>query len=161
MSYIDHVIQPGESIVYRAPLHWVIYTRGLGIAAVGVAITAAGLVTAQTEPSGSSDLIPMAIAALGVLVLGLAAISLAGSFIRRRTTEIAVTSKRVIYKTGFVRRLTSELSVDKIETVLVDQSVLGRVFNFGTVIVRGTGGGLEPVPDIDDPLTFRSRLTAR
>jgi uncharacterized membrane protein YdbT with pleckstrin-like domain len=85
---------------------------------------------------------------------------LLAAFIRRHTTEIAVTSRRAIYKTGVIRRITSEISVDKIETVLVDQSILGRILNFGTIVIRGTGGGLEPVRNIGDPLTFRSKLTA-
>ena len=49
---------------------------------------------------------------------------------------------------------------DKIENVDVDQSLLGRIFGDGTVVVRGTGGSLEPIRMISDPLTFRSHITA-
>ena len=161
MSYVERVIQPGEEVVYRAPLHWVMYVPGLALLAVGVAALAFSAAAVRSAPDQARALGELAVAGLGVIAIFAAALSLIAAFIRRRTTEIAVTSKRVIYKTGLIRRLTSELSVDKIETVLVEQGILGRLLNYGTVIIRGTGGGLEPVHNIDDPLTFRSQLTAR
>ena len=161
MSYVEHVIQPGETLVYRAPIHWVIYAPGLALAAMSAVILGYGSTTGGGAAGSWQDLGHSAIVVVGALGLALAALMLIGAFIRRHTTEIAVTSRRAIYKTGIVRRVTSEISVDKIETVLVDQSVLGRIFNFGTIVIRGTGGGLEPVRNIDDPLTFRSKLTAR
>jgi hypothetical protein len=51
--------------------------------------------------------------------------------------------------------------MDKVESVDVDQSVLGRIFNYGDVTIRGTGASLEPLHMIEDPLTFRSHVTAR
>lgn len=161
MSYVEHVIQPGETLVYRAPLHWVIYVPGLALAAASIALLGFGLATDRSAPGSWEDVGYLAIVGVGALGLLVAAVILIGAFIRRHTTEVAVTSRRAIYKTGLVRRMTSEISVDKVETVLVDQGVLGRILNFGTVIIRGTGGGLEPVRNIDDPLTFRSKLTAR
>lgn len=161
MSYVDRVIQPGETLVYRAPLHWVIYATGLALAAISAIVIIYGVASDRGQPGSLQDVVHLAIVAVGGVGLFVAALSLIGASIRRHTTEIAVTSKRVIYKTGIVRRITSEISVEKIETVLVEQSILGRVLNFGTVIIRGTGGGLEPVRNIDDPLTFRSKLTAR
>jgi len=161
MSYVEHVIQPGETLVYRAPLHWIVYVQGLVLAAAGVVILGWGLGMPAADTGGWQAILRVALLAVGVFVLLAAAISLIVAFIRRHTTEIAVTSRRAIYKTGVVRRITSEISVDKIETVLVDQSVLGRILNFGTIVIRGTGGGLEPVRNIGDPLTFRSKLTAR
>ncbi|HEX9463888.1 MAG TPA: PH domain-containing protein [Alphaproteobacteria bacterium] len=161
MSYVDRVIQPGEDVVYRAPLHWVIYARGLLFLAVGGLALVIGGSFAATEPDKMRGIGELAIAGLGLIAVIAGAISVIVAFVRRRTTEIAVTTRRVIYKTGVIRRLTSELSVEKIETVLVEQGILGRILNYGTVIIRGTGGGLEPVQNIDDPLTFRSKLTAR
>lgn len=161
MSYVEQVIQPGETLVYRAPLHWVIYVPGLALAAASIALLGFGLATDRGARGSWDDVGYLAIVAVGAFGLFVAAVILIGAFIRRHTTEVAVTSRRAIYKTGLVRRTTSEISVDKVETVLVDQGVLGRILNFGTVIIRGTGGGLEPVRNIDDPLTFRSKLTAR
>jgi uncharacterized membrane protein YdbT with pleckstrin-like domain len=82
------------------------------------------------------------------------------AFIRRATTELAVTDHRVIYKSGLLSRHTIEMNRDKVESVDVDQSLLGRIFGYGTVIVRGTGGSLEPIRNIGDPLTFRSYIAA-
>ncbi len=161
MSYVEHVIQPGETLVYRAPLHWVIYAPGLALALVSIVVAAYGASIDHSTPGSWQDVVHWTIVAVGACGLFVAALSLIGAFIRKHTTEVAVTSRRAIYKTGLVRRITSEISVEKIETVLVDQSILGRMLNFGTVVIRGTGGGLEPVRNIDDPLTFRSKLTAR
>ena len=160
MSYVEHVIQPGETLVYRAPLHWIVYVRGMTLAVIGVIVLAYGASSPEGPPGSWQDILHVAIMAIGAFLLLVAALSLAAAFIRRHTTEIAVTSRRAIYKTGVVRRITSEISVDKIETVLVDQGILGRILNFGTIVIRGTGGGLEPVRNIGDPLTFRSKLTA-
>ena len=161
MSYVDRVVQPGEDIVYRVPLHWVIYAPGLACLAIGIAGLAGAASLGSHEPGQGPGIVQLGLAGVGLIALFAAAVSLIGAFIHRRTTEIAVTSRRVIYKTGLIRRLTSEISVTKIETVLVEQGILGRILNYGTVIIRGTGGGLEPVHNIDDPLTFRSQLTAR
>ena len=163
MSYVERVIQPGETLVYRAPLHWIVYVRGVTLAVIALLVLGYGADRApgsDVPPGSWQDMVHMTILTVGALVLLAAVLSLAAAFIRRHTTEIAVTSRRAIYKTGVVRRLTSEISVDKIETVLVDQGILGRILNFGTIVIRGTGGGLEPVRNIGDPLTFRSKLTA-
>ena len=71
-----------------------------------------------------------------------------------------MTDRRVVYKTGLIRRHTIEMNMDKVESVNVDQSILGRIFGYGTVDIRGTGGGLEPLRNIRDPLAFRNHVTA-
>src|SRR4029077_5395305 len=81
-------------------------------------------------------------------------------FIRRATTELAVTDHRALYKSGLRSWHTIEMNRDKVERVDSDQSLLGRIFGYGTVIVRGTGGSLEPIRNIGDPLNFRCFLTA-
>jgi uncharacterized membrane protein YdbT with pleckstrin-like domain len=67
---------------------------------------------------------------------------------------------RVIYKAGLFSRHTIEMSLGKVESVDVDRSILGRIFGYGTVVVRGTGGSLEPIRNIGDPLAFRNNITA-
>ena len=90
----------------------------------------------------------------------LGAVSAIAALIERATTELAVTDRRVIYKTGIFQRHSMEMNLSKVETVGVNQSILGRLLGYGTVIVRGTGGSFEPIPFIGDPLTFRSHITA-
>lgn len=80
---------------------------------------------------------------------------LIAAWIKYKTTELAITNKRVIAKFGFVSRRTVELNIQKIETVQVEQSVLGRLFDYGTIIVAGGGNPFAPVPGISDPLAFR------
>jgi uncharacterized membrane protein YdbT with pleckstrin-like domain len=94
---------------------------------------------------------------LGVLltpiVIGL--FILVPAIVKYRSTELAVTNKRVIAKFGFVSRHTIELNVVKIESVQVEQGVLGRMFDFGSIIVAGGGNPFAPVAGISDPLGFR------
>ena len=72
-----------------------------------------------------------------------------------------MTDRRIVYKRGFIRRHTVEMNMDKVESVDVDQSILGRMLNFGDITIRGTGVGIEPLHDVDAPLEFRNQVTAR
>ena len=83
------------------------------------------------------------------------------ALIARRTTELAITTDRVIAKFGLIKRKTAELNINRFESLSVDQSILGRMLNYGTIAVSGTGGGITPVPGIDDPLEFRRNVFAR
>jgi uncharacterized membrane protein YdbT with pleckstrin-like domain len=153
MGYVERVLQPGESLLHAAKLHWFIYLKGLGL--LLAALVCVMFAVGSNEPGIA---IPLWIGA-GVLgLLGL--VSAIAALIQQATTELVLTDRRVIYKTGLLKRHTMEMNRSKVETVSVDQSVLGRLLNYGTVIVRGTGGSLEPIRKIDDPLTFRSHITA-
>jgi len=77
-----------------------------------------------------------------------------------RTTELAITSKRIISKSGIFKRATMELRLDKIESIKVDQSVMGRILNFGSVTIAGTGGDATPIESIADPLEFQRHFTS-
>jgi uncharacterized membrane protein YdbT with pleckstrin-like domain len=92
------------------------------------------------------------------LAVGLALIARAA--FDRWTTEIAVTDRRVIFKEGFIRRKTTEMHMDKVESVEVQQSVLGRLLDYGQVDIRGVGTGLEPLKMIAAPLELRNHITA-
>ena len=85
----------------------------------------------------------------------------ARAWFRRWTTETDVTSLRVVHKAGFIRRRTFEMNLDKVESVDVNQSILGRILNYGDVTVRGVGEGAEIIKTIASPLAFRSHITAR
>ena len=80
------------------------------------------------------------------------------AWIRIRTTELAVTERRVIAKFGLIRRDTIEIKVERIESVQVNQSVLGRLLNFGTIVFSGAGTPQLTVPDIAAPLEFRKAV---
>ena len=72
-----------------------------------------------------------------------------------------MTDRRIVYKRGLIHRHTVEMNMDKVESVDVDQSILGRLLNFGDITIRGTGDGIEPLHGIDAPLHFRNHVTAR
>ncbi len=79
-------------------------------------------------------------------------------YIRLKTNEFVITNKRVIVKRGLFSRETFEMNLNKIETVNVDQSVWGRLFGFGTLIIIGTGGSRESIQSIQKPLEFRRKF---
>jgi uncharacterized membrane protein YdbT with pleckstrin-like domain len=152
MSYVQRVLQPGETLVYATRLHWLVYARaGFLLAA---ALVSAGLAQMRSD-------LPLPFLVLAGLLAALAAIDGIAAALRRATTELAVTNHRVIYKRGIVGRYTIEMARSKVESVDVLQSLTGRVLNYGTVLVRGTGGSLEPFRTVEDPLRFRSAITAQ
>jgi uncharacterized membrane protein YdbT with pleckstrin-like domain len=96
--------------------------------------------------------------ALGLVLLpafGLGLIFLIMAYVRYKTTELAITTKRVIVKSGFIRRRTIEININKVESIQVDQEILGRVFNFGTLVISGAGNPQAPVAGISSPMEFR------
>ena len=97
---------------------------------------------------------------LGILtlVVAIGLVFLAWAWIRVHSTEIAITNRRIIAKFGFVQRRTIEININQVESLRVDQGFWGRILNFGTIIVAGTGSSLEPAPDIADPLVFRRKF---
>ena len=153
MSYVQRVLQPGETVVHQSRLHPLIFLPALIWLLIALA-----LLIASTQ--ASDDRVNIALIAAAVLFGVLALASWARAAIRRVTTELAVTDRRVIYKSGLLSRHTLEMNRSKVESVDVDQSILGRMFGFGTIVLRGTGGSLEPMRMISDPLVFRSHITA-
>ena len=153
MRYVTRVLQPGERVVYATKLHWLIYFRAILLLTICIILAAASWYLSDNQQLSLAVGIAAIIFALLALSSGLRA------FIRRATTELAVTDQRVIYKAGLLSRHTLEMNRGKVESVAVDQTMLGRIFGYGTIIVRGTGSTLEPIRDITDPLTFRSHIT--
>lgn len=86
---------------------------------------------------------------------------LIAAILRKKTTEMAVTNKRVIIKTGFISRKTLEMNLSKIENIAVDQSIFCRILGYGTITVVGTGGTREPFTNVARPLEFRKAVQAQ
>ena len=153
MGYAEKVLQPGETIVYRARLHWIVYLAGivLIVAAVILALAAVGL-------PGATVRLGLMLAALIALFLGL--FQMLRAWFTAANTEIIVTSRRLIYKTGFLARNTVEMNLDKVESVLVEQRIIGRMLDYGSVCVRGVGAGLEPIDKVAAPLQLHRSIGA-
>jgi uncharacterized membrane protein YdbT with pleckstrin-like domain len=152
--YIDDILQPGEKVLYSTNAHWIFYLPAIGAWIVVIVLVVASQMIAAETPM----LICLALAA----IVAVAAIykTLAAWF-HRWTTETDVTNLRVVHKTGFIKRRTFEMSLDKVESVDVNQSILGRLLNYGDVTVRGVGEGAETIRTIASPLDFRNHITAR
>ena len=154
VAYVDSVLQPGETVKVIGRLHWTIFLRAFVLAVVSVVV----MIYGQKSISAS---IGSVVVYAGWIGLAVAAVLFLHAAFRRWTTELSVTTHRVIYKRGFIWRHTVEMNMDKIESVDVDQSLIGRLFDYGDVIIRGTGAGIEPLRGIDSPLAFRNAVTAR
>lgn len=147
MSYVDSTLLPGEQVMFRTELHWLIFARAAVVLTIGVVILVLSYFWTPAFWFG-----------VAILVLGM--IGWLGAYVRRRTSEFAVTNKRVIVKVGIVRRRTLEMLLRQIEALEVNQSVAGRMFGFGTVIIIGAGGTREPFEKVSAPLEFRRAAQA-
>lgn len=159
MSYIPKTLIAGETVLYRARLHWIVllwHVLAGGILEIAGWALVIQAVVASRAGGGS----PAAIIAGAALAVAGTAVVLAG-ILRRNSTEIAVTNKRVLIKTGFFSRKTIEIFLSKIESVVVDETFLGKSLGFGTVTVRGTGGTPERFDRIGSPLEFRRQVQAQ
>jgi uncharacterized membrane protein YdbT with pleckstrin-like domain len=145
MGYIENNLTPNEQVVYKAKVHWFIFVPGIILCLCALAFVREKQIEAGMEIEE--------VIRGGLFLLGL--LSLLKAFIAKISTELAVTSKRVIAKSGLIGRKTVELSHNKVESFNVDQSILGRIFGYGVVTVNGTGGGKTPFSNIAYPLEFR------
>lgn len=150
MSYIQRVLRPGENIRIMGRLHWIIFVPG-----VLLLLAALVLIVLAERAQGGWNLwlsITAILAVLGIL-------QLLWAWFVRWMTEIAVTDRRVIYKFGFVFRTTNEMHMDKVESVRVEQSILGRILNYGSITVLGTGEGFDTLKNIAAPIELRNHIT--
>ena len=147
MGYVESVLAPGERIVHRAAItHWHYALSYL----IGIAcLVGAGAELYLQRERGA--LIAAVAAALGVIIIMVA-------LIRRGTTELVLTDRRIIAKRGFIARATVEMSLAKVESLHVNQGLIGRLLDFGDVTVTGTGSSLEPLRCICQPLELRRKL---
>lgn len=141
--YVENNLLPGEEVVYSTHVSSVIYVPYLFLAA---ALGGFGFL----------------VGAVGYLfwLLGLAVVIFGSVMcaIQQASTEVAVTNKRLILKVGFLRRETVEQFLEKIDSISVEQSIVERLVNAGTIVVRGSGQTFSPVANIDQPLKFRKMV---
>jgi uncharacterized membrane protein YdbT with pleckstrin-like domain len=152
--YIDEILQPGEKVLYSTNAHWMFYLPAIAAWMLALILV---LLSRMTTTEGIVLLCLSAAAVVAIAALYWSA----RAWFHRWTTETDVTNLRVIHKTGFIKRRTFEMSLDKVESVDVNQSILGRIMNYGDVTVRGVGEGAETIRTIASPLDFRSHITAR
>jgi uncharacterized membrane protein YdbT with pleckstrin-like domain len=152
--YIDEILQPGEKVLYSTNAHWIFYFPAI------VAWIVAGVLPVLSRATTTEGIVLLCLSASAVVALVALYWTLRAWF-HRWTTETDVTDLRVVHKTGFIQRRTFEMSLDKVESVDVNQSILGRILNYGDVTILGVGEGKETISMIASPLAFRSYITAR
>jgi uncharacterized membrane protein YdbT with pleckstrin-like domain len=157
MGYVDRVLQPGEKIRMTTTVSWTTYIPGALLCILGLIIFFIFFI--QPGPD-HSHFLTMLVVAIAILLFLVGSVLAVRAWFRRMTTEVAVTDRRIIFKRGFVNRHTVEMHMDKVESVDVNQSILGRIFNYGDIVVHGTGDSVEPLRAIDRPIEFRSQVTA-
>ena len=143
MGYVTNNLMPNERVLHVGKIHWFVFVSGTVMLLIAI-----GLFRADLGGGALQEI-------FGAIVFILSMMSLIKAFIFKISTELAITSKRVIAKVGFISRNTIELNHKKVESFIVEQSIFGRIFGFGTIVVCGTGGGKTPIPNIDNPLEFR------
>lgn len=148
MSYVENSLLPNEQVAYRTRLSRVVFVGPSIFLAIGILL----LIPATDGMPGGYGIASLFI--VPSLIFGLA------RYIAFATSEFAVTDRRVIVKVGLLRRRTLELQLGKLEAIAVDQSILGRLFRYGNIVVTGSGGTNEPFRTISDPLEFRRAAQA-
>ena len=145
MSYIDESLAPNERLIYRARFHWLHKVGAYIVLAVFAAMALASLTLVEGFPAiiGASALV-----ALGLIIF-------VGLMMPMWTIEIGVTSQRFIFKRGWIRRTTDELQLTSIEEVNLNQGALGRLFNYGRLVLHGTGVNDIRLPPLADPVGLR------
>jgi uncharacterized membrane protein YdbT with pleckstrin-like domain len=154
-SYVERILQPGEQVRHLAVIHWIEYVPGFLVLLIALATLYVGRSFADLA-SWWQWLWEILAATLAVVAI----VMIFRAWFYRWITEIAVTNRRVIFKTGFISRNTNEMQMDKIESVEILQSIVGRIFDYGDVIVRGTGHGqFTRIRTIAAPIEMRNQIT--
>lgn len=146
-SYTATTLQANERPLHHTTIHWMALMGSVFLAAVTLIFI--GPIAMLASWKGFHIAWLLFLIPIGILLA--AAIGV-------RTSELVITDRRVLIKVGFIRRHTFEMFISKIESVAVYQGMMGRIFNYGTVEIRGTGGSAESFATIADPLPFRDAI---
>jgi uncharacterized membrane protein YdbT with pleckstrin-like domain len=148
VGYVEGHLLAGEHVVYKTRLHWILFLRPALVVVVGIALA---LVLRPVQDPPWLWMIGAGIAVIG-LVWGLV------HYVELMTSEFAVTSSRLILKVGLISRYTTELLLTKVETIGVQQGLMGRMLGYGDLTVTGTGGAREVFRRVRDPIGFRNHV---
>jgi len=159
MSYLQKMLLPDERIVYIATLHWIIFLPGMFLTFIGgfVGFYSYDIVRLLMG-SASAPLFGRIVGGIA-LIFALAGLGmLTGAVIRQSSTELAITNRRLIAKYGFISRATFEIMINRVSGANFDQTVMGRILGYGTILVHGAGGDISPFDVVADPQSFQRAL---
>jgi uncharacterized membrane protein YdbT with pleckstrin-like domain len=157
MSYVEKHLIEGETIVYETRLHWIVLIVPILLGLL-FGLTGVAMFVLSGRAAGGKSAASESMTIIGAVLLGLALLFIARGILVRNATEMTVTNKRVFVKVGLAARRTIELLLSRVESIGVEESVMGRILGFGTVIVHGTGGTPEIFNMIAHPLEFRTQV---
>ena len=145
---MERHLLPGERVLYKTRLHWVLFVKPVLVLLAGVVLM---ILLRQVQDPPWLWMIGGAVALVGLL-WGLV------HYVELMTSEFAVTTSRLIFKVGLISRYTTELLLSKVESIGVQQRLMGRLLNYGDLTVTGTGGAREVFRRVRDPIGFRNHV---
>ena len=152
MSYTLSTLLPEEKIIYKTGPHWIVFAPTIA----NLLIALISLVYGNRVLPNLFPILGMSLPTFVTSVLFLFAVYQAGSaWILFSFSEYGITNQRILVKTGLIQRQTLELVLKRVESLRVNQTILGRIFNYGTIVITGTGGSHDFVSNVPTPLTFR------
>ncbi len=154
-NYVDSNLSQDETVAYSARVSLWKYWFSFLIGGFLVLAALIGFAASVSAKGGTGSMMGSKFNA-ALLVAGL--VVFAWPLIARRSTELVITNKRLIAKSGIVSTQSIEIRFDRIESVRVNQSLLGRILNYGDIVVTGTGSTFDPIPNIASPMQFRTAL---
>lgn len=161
MNYVERNLVPGETLIYQTRHHWLVLLGPLLLSLV-LGIPGVLLIAESVARKNGRSFIPVnasvgpeVFAIIGAVLLAVGVAILGYGLTKRNATEMAVTNRRVLIKTGLGSRRTLDLMLSRVESIGVEETMLGRMLGYGSVIVRGTGGTPDPFVLIAHPQEFR------
>lgn len=139
MSYVNKHLMSSETIIYQTKLNWTEYNKGVIIILIGL------IFSSSNGTSGYPFVM------LGLIVLGM-------TYLRINSSEFVVTDKRVLIKVGILKTKSLETMLNKVEGIHVEQGIIGKLVDSGSIIIKGTGGTNNPFSNIDKPFEFRNAV---
>ncbi len=157
MSYVEKHLIEGETIVYETRLHWIVLVAPI-VLGILFGLTGLGMFLLSSRATGDRSAAQQPTMILGAAFFAIALLFIVRGVLMRNATEMTVTNKRVFVKVGLAARRTVELLLSRVESIGVQESVMGRMLGYGTVIVHGTGGTPEIFNMVAHPLEFRTQV---
>lgn len=155
MPYIQRNLLRDEKIICESRPHWIIFGPSVVLAIFSLIMYA--YLKTQLNAFSQFSILGVPLYEVTALIIILAAFYQAiKAYIMYRTSEYGITNKRIIMKTGWVQRRSTEIFLDKVEAIYVDQSIVGRILGYGTIAIVGTGGTKDPFLYVPEPLKFRN-----
>lgn len=151
MGYVENNLMPGEEVVYTGHVHVFSLVPGLVTFIFGAILAS----LPSTHPQLAVPAIRMFCWVGGVMFLLSGGFHLLQALIRKSTTELALTTRRVIAKSGIIMREITELNYSRIESFTVDQPILGMIFGYGTFFIHGIGGSKAGIKCVAHPMQLR------